>query len=151
MTAGGGVPMYTEICAELGEAIATASSAPGIQFHLILSLLFGIPHKVEPGKPALQLPCSTETQRGVNEMYPSANTPRCMAFGLPRANVDIRIHGRGGCSMGREHHAGKSIRRLRVEHAGESKGLPGRASPLQVCSNVWTISLTTKVHRFIQN
>jgi len=37
--AGGGVPMYTEICAELGEAIAAVSSTPGIQFHLILSLL----------------------------------------------------------------------------------------------------------------
>jgi hypothetical protein len=33
--------MYTEICAELGEAIATTNSAPGIQFHLILTLLFG--------------------------------------------------------------------------------------------------------------
>src|SRR6516164_763198 len=39
MTAGGGVPIYTEICAELGAAIAAASSTPGIQVHLILSLL----------------------------------------------------------------------------------------------------------------
>jgi len=31
--------MYIEICAELGEAIAAASSTPGIQFHLIMSLL----------------------------------------------------------------------------------------------------------------
>ena len=31
--------MYTEICAELGQAIAAASSTPGVQFHLILSLL----------------------------------------------------------------------------------------------------------------
>jgi hypothetical protein len=36
---GGGVPMYTEICAELGEVIAAASSAPYIQFDLILCLL----------------------------------------------------------------------------------------------------------------
>jgi hypothetical protein len=32
--------MYTEICAELGEAIAAASSAPYIQFVLILRLPF---------------------------------------------------------------------------------------------------------------
>jgi hypothetical protein len=31
--------MYTEICAEVGETIAAASSTPGIQLHLILSLL----------------------------------------------------------------------------------------------------------------
>jgi hypothetical protein len=31
--------MYTEICAELGEAIAAVSSTPDIQFHLIFSLL----------------------------------------------------------------------------------------------------------------
>ena len=31
--------MYTEICAELGEAIAAVSSTQGIQFHRILSLL----------------------------------------------------------------------------------------------------------------
>jgi hypothetical protein len=37
--AGGGVPIYTEICAELGAAIAAASSTPAIQVHLILSLL----------------------------------------------------------------------------------------------------------------
>ena len=36
---GGGVPMYTEICPELGDAIAAASSAPYIQFDLILCLL----------------------------------------------------------------------------------------------------------------
>jgi hypothetical protein len=45
--------MYTEICAELGVAIATANGAPGIHFNLILSLL--------------QLPCSAEPQRGVNK------------------------------------------------------------------------------------
>jgi|SRR5215469_11563789 len=37
--AGGGVPIYTEICVELCAAIAAASSTPGIQVHLILSLL----------------------------------------------------------------------------------------------------------------
>src|SRR4029077_806143 len=32
--------MYTEICAELGEAIAAASSTPDIQFHLIFEISF---------------------------------------------------------------------------------------------------------------
>jgi hypothetical protein len=62
--------MYTEICAELGEAIATASSTPGIQFHLILSLL--------------QLPCSTEPQRAVNKMCPSADTQKYVDLGHGR-------------------------------------------------------------------
>jgi hypothetical protein len=57
--------MYTEICAELGEAIATASR--GIQFHLILGLL--------------QLPCSTGPQRSVNKMCLSADTRRYIDFG----------------------------------------------------------------------
>jgi hypothetical protein len=39
MIGGGGVPMYTEICAELGATIAVASSAPYIQFSLILYLI----------------------------------------------------------------------------------------------------------------
>ena len=39
MIGGGGVPMYTEICAELGATIAVASSAPYIQFSLMLYLL----------------------------------------------------------------------------------------------------------------
>jgi hypothetical protein len=36
---GGAVPMNTEICAELGAMIAAVSSAPYIQFSLILDLL----------------------------------------------------------------------------------------------------------------
>src|SRR5215468_6517371 len=77
MTAGGGVPMYTEICvcAELGETIAPASSAPSIQFHLIVE---------SPSWPS-QLPCSTERQVTVNEMRSSANTQRCMRLWSPRA------------------------------------------------------------------
>jgi hypothetical protein len=35
--------MYTEICAELGDAIAAASNAPVIQFHLILVSFLEIP------------------------------------------------------------------------------------------------------------
>ena len=50
-----------------GRKIATASIAPGIQFHLILSLL--------------QMPCSTEPQRGVNKMCLAASTQWYMALG----------------------------------------------------------------------
>jgi hypothetical protein len=43
--------MYTEICPELGKATAATSSAPNIQFHLMLGLLLRNSNEKYPGLP----------------------------------------------------------------------------------------------------